>query len=71
MQRSFGHLQLWMHGTHGTEVVDLKKENPQIMRIFFRNLTLVTSVDQTWNSLVKGLEQIDAAFDELISSNNA
>lgn len=27
---------------------------------------MVTHVDQMWNSVVKGLEQIDAAFDELI-----
>ena len=27
---------------------------------------LVTHVDQTWNSVLKGLEQIDVAFDELI-----
>jgi hypothetical protein len=26
----------------------------------------VTHVDQTWNSVLKGLEQIDVAFDELI-----
>lgn len=27
--------------------------------------TMVIHVDQTWNSLLKGLEQIEAAFDEL------
>jgi len=27
---------------------------------------LVTHVSRTWNSVLKGLEQIDAVFDELI-----
>lgn len=27
---------------------------------------MVTHVDQTWNSVLRGLEQIDAAFDELM-----
>ena len=30
-----------------------------------KNFALVTHVDQTWNSLLKGLEQIDNAFDDL------
>lgn len=29
---------------------------------------MVTQVDQMWNSVVMGLVQIDAAFDELILS---
>ena len=27
---------------------------------------LVTHVDKTWNTIVEGLERIDAAFDDLI-----
>lgn len=27
---------------------------------------MVTHVDQTWNSLLEGLERLDAAFDELV-----
>ncbi len=29
------------------------------------NSVMVTHVDQTWNSVLKGLERIDAAYDEL------
>lgn len=29
-------------------------------------LSMVTHVDQTWNSLLKGLEQIDAVFDIIL-----
>lgn len=31
---------------------------------------LVTHVDQTWNSLLEGLERIDAAMEDYISSSN-
>jgi len=30
-------------------------------------ISLVTSVDQTWNSLIEGLERIDAAVEELLN----
>lgn len=32
---------------------------------------LVTHVDQTWHSLVEGLEQFDAAFDDLMLEEEA
>jgi hypothetical protein len=32
----------------------------------FVNSVMVTHVDQTWNSLLEGLERIDAAVEELV-----
>ncbi|MFZ2545067.1 MAG: recombinase family protein [Candidatus Saccharimonadales bacterium] len=39
---------------------------PEMETDYAKNSTMVTHVDQTWNSILKGLEQIDVAFDELI-----
>jgi hypothetical protein len=53
----------------------MTKRKMFLKKLFFRNiftsvnlvwLGVVTHVDQTWNSVLEGLEQIDAVFDELM-----
>ncbi len=48
----------------------LTEFNPLFRALSSNNFRLVTHVNQTWHSVLKGLERIDAAFDELVSEED-